>query len=105
MTQFTNLTISVLIIFTVITLIGWCYYMPRPEPFCGKWNPDIYLPVNERLRFPFPENRLQSWYLPAAYWGDKPRFDYAFREDTTNGQLTPVWPNLPIKQRIEPVEY
>jgi len=73
------------------------------EAFCN--NLDMYLPVTGHLHFPFPENRLQSWYLPAAYWGDKPRFDYAFREESTSGKLIPVWPNVPIKPRLEPVEY
>jgi hypothetical protein len=77
----------------------------KPESFCsGKWNPDMYLPVTGPLRFPFPERRLQSWYLPEAYWGDKPRFDYAFREDS-DGKLTPVWPNAPIKPRMASAEY
>ena len=107
MTQFTNLTISIIIIFAGLAIVWWCYFMPqhmRTEPFCGKWNPDMYMPITGPLRFPFPEQRLQAWYLPEAYWGDKPRFDYAFREDSA-GKLTPVWPNVPIKPRLEPVEY
>lgn len=105
MTQYTNLVISIIIVFTVLAIVWWCYFKHQTEPFCGKWNPDMYLPVTERLRFPFPGSRLQAWYLPAAYWGDKPRFDYAFREDPTSGKLFPVWPNVPIKPRLEPVEY
>jgi hypothetical protein len=105
MTQFTNLLISAIIILTGLAIVWWFCFSPKPESFCnGKWNPDMYLPVTGPLRFPFPERRLQAWYLPEAYWGDKPRFDYAFREDS-DGKLTPVWPNVPIKPRMTPAEY
>jgi hypothetical protein len=105
MTQFTNLLISALIILTCLAIVWWCYFTTKPESFCsGKWNPDMYLPVTGPLRFPFPEGRLQAWYLPEAYWGDKPRFDYAFTEDSA-WKLTPVWPNVPIKPRMESAEY
>ncbi len=103
MTQFTNLLISAVIVLTGLAIVWWCYFMPkasRLESFCsGKWNPDMYLPVTGPLMFPFSERRLQSWYLPEAYWRDKPRFDYAFTEDSA-GKLTPVWPNVPIKPNL-----
>lgn len=102
-----------MIILGVIAVIGILYFgfkgktanVRAREPFCGgKWNPDMLEPVTEPLQFPFPGRRLLSWYLPEYFWGSNPRFDYGFKYDTS-GKLTPVWPNIPIRPRIETEQY